>query len=233
MQRSVGQFCSIVVATIVGSSNSIASLDADGLGEGAEAFCVENKGVYRLVFSVIAQASPTYITANNGYTWALQSAEYWFSETSNITASFTPASGQTPGVNIWTAPKTGANFYAATNPGSFWSVNTTSGLMTMSASPGPLRAFLCTISMSVTSSADTQIELNLSVNGLSLGGSAAVPGSSISLCGNGFQTYVAFFRNSVWAPASSFWQPMWRINSSSTVQISTVVMQMTPIGIKY
>lgn len=239
-QRSVGPFCSIVVDTMTGSGNSLTSLLDTYLGEGAEAYCKENDGVYRLQYDSIPQLAPTYISSSpNGYTWVLQNPDYWFSGGSGITAFFNTLSSQTPASATWTAMKTGANYYVANGlfptTSDFWSIDTTTGVMTLSANAGRTRGYLLIIQASLFSSSAADVEINYTVNGTQfIGGNitAGIPGSTV-VTPNASGLMSATFVGLQTMPAGSFIQPIFRRAGAQQIIFSTVSMNLTPIGIRY
>lgn len=135
-QRGVGPFCSIVVATLTGTSNSLAALGGGILGEGAEAFCLQNKKSYRYTSTVITQALPVYVAAAGTGTWVEQIAVADATAAIVGSANFAFPTVVTPPTTQWQALPSVTSGYQASLSGSLWSLNTTTGVLTYNGPSG-------------------------------------------------------------------------------------------------
>lgn len=177
-QRSVGKFCSVVVSFLSSSNfDSVTTLDAAKLGNGAECYCLENQRVYRYdsASTLTSTLSPLYITAaTGGGAWVmLEAGAYSALEaygTTNMAGA--PLIATTP--NLWGALPSGTNFYTKDVNAPFWFVNTLTGVVTYSGPTGKL--FSATINLSVVSDvspAGFLLDLDLVENGGLLGTTTA------------------------------------------------------------
>ena len=179
-KRSAGAFCSIVVGATTGTFNSVAALDVVALGDGAECYCTANASVYRLnISSTQATVGSTFIKPNSGAgCWVLQTYPQ-STYAQGVTAQPAFAGGSfSPTVNTWHALPSGTNFFISSPvSSSFWSLNTTTGVLTYSGPTGLF--FLVTGQIVLQGIDDSQItEMDISVNGALIGGTTASQSST-------------------------------------------------------
>jgi len=170
-KRSAGSFCSMVVATVSGTSKSVESLDVSALGDGAECYCVANQAVYRYNSSSaqpnLAGADTFVVPLAGGGCWFKQNAQGDYSTLVQLTS--TGYSNFVISTGNWQALPSGAGFYANINSNPFFSVDTTTGIMTYNGPSG--KDFLIQAQMVIGSSSPvgSTIELDTTVNGALLG----------------------------------------------------------------
>jgi hypothetical protein len=125
--RGVGRFCSLVVQNLTGTTDSIAALPSGKLGDGAEAYCVANAGVYRLNQSGgTFNLSPGYIGASGGGTWVLQSpGGASVSQANDVNFGVSTAAT----ANTWIALPVTAGAYLYPLPSTSWATNTGAAAM--------------------------------------------------------------------------------------------------------
>ncbi len=149
-KSSAGSFCSLVVATTTGSSNSVESLLLTPLGDGAEVYCVANASVYRMNgSSTINTQLPTFIKPLTGSgCWIKQDAAADLMFAVEGTASFRGSNDVvTAPLNTWNALPNGSGLYTRVSPSSnFWGLNTTTGVISYG---GPPLAFVITGNLSI------------------------------------------------------------------------------------
>lgn len=168
-QRGVGSFCSIVVSTYTGASDSLAALSGFNLGEGAEAFCLQNRKTYRYTNFVIAPAPPLFVAAQGTGTWIEQDAVadtcVGVVGTTNFINSATALTGLR-----WQALPSAATAYGVSISGVCWSLNSTTGVLTYSGESGHfyLVTGIFTWQASLSTSPVT-MEIDISQNGSLLG----------------------------------------------------------------
>lgn len=146
-QRSVGRFCSVVTNDLA----SLAAVDAADLGIGAEVFVLSNARSYRLSPLVLATASPVAVAALGAVgTWIQENAaadqSYFIYSTSQSATTATV-------VNTWHALPSAASGYQADSAKAFWSLNTTTGIITYN---GPTAVFLVQANVSFLGSESNQ-----------------------------------------------------------------------------
>lgn len=170
--RGPGAFCSIVMATLTGTSNSLASLNGFLMGEGAEAFCLQNRKTYRYTNTVITPVLPLFVAATGTGTWVEQdpAADASVGCTSLIAFSGSSLTGASA---TYQALPTGASFYALTIGNAIWSMNTTTGILTYSGPAGTTYVVSASLVFSAPSaSGDTAFALTQ--NGALIGTSGFV-----------------------------------------------------------
>lgn len=212
-QRSVGRFCSVVVTHLSGASDSIASLVGSTLGEGAEAWCVDQASTYRYTTATIAADAFFFVAASGGGTWVLQAGAAGTPFGSGLfgTVAFQGGALVSASQNVWTALPTGAFWFAEILNGNYWTLNTTTGVRTYT---GPSREFTCNAAISVSAASAQGIEFDLTENGSRIGGT--VNGSIISQigqAGSGAFTVIAQ-TCSFFATNGSTYQHIFRTNST-------------------
>lgn len=181
-KSSAGSFCSLVVATATGTSNSITSLDVSARGNGAEAYCIANASVYRY------NATSTQTTLGDTFLVPLSGGGCWFKQgaQSDYTQQVTGTDGvfngatlsPTPNDSVWAAFPAAAGAYAVGFSQTLWSVNTTTGIMTYHGPSGLKFLAAMTVSVAINSATFAQFvigEVSLSANGSLIGGTTSDP----------------------------------------------------------
>lgn len=150
-QRSVGKFCSIVCNTMSGTSKSLATIPSARLGDGAEAFCLENRRTYRLntASAFSSSLSPLYITAQGGGAWEM--VEYQSDASYQIigTNTFDAGANIATVSNTWRAMPVGSAFYTPVTSSPVWSMDATTGVLTYGGPSGRKYLFQSTVANSV------------------------------------------------------------------------------------
>lgn len=173
-QRGVGPFCSMVVATLAGSSNSVAATSGIILGAGAQIYCLANNKSYRYTTSTITAASPVFIAAAGGGTWMEENAVGDSSVAIQTQAGYA-SSTLTSASATWQALPSGAGFYGQSTTSPLWSLNTTSGVLTYLGPTGAV--YLMTASfIFAPSSSSGDTGFSLTQNGALIGTSGFVAG---------------------------------------------------------
>lgn len=241
-KRSVGNFCSISVANISSGADSIAALNGSVLGQGAEAYCQQNKRTYRFDSSVAAFFSPTFVAANvGGGGWVMQNAEPYLGLCGVGTSLFTAAAtGGSPtlGLSVWSEQKTGAGFYTPlTDLGNSVTIDSTTGLIivdgTLSYRPTP---FLFTMQFSVTATVPGNIwEFDITkASGGNVGNtSQSQTAAQSAVSGPGGTTSVCY--TTIFTPTPSLgYEPVFRCITSGTAALYTAFYQITvtPLGMR-
>ena len=170
--RSAGSFCSLVVSTTTGASDSVASLLAVTFGDGAEVYCIANAAVYRMnATSTQANDGDTFIKPNSGLgCWVKQGAESSYTQVLTGTANFTGAAIGALVVDTWKALPSVVGAYAASFASAMWSISTTTGVVTYSGVSGLQFAFHVTLSVSSNNAGSIILfESTLSKNGALIG----------------------------------------------------------------
>lgn len=183
-QRSVGKFCSVVVATLSGAFDSVATLPSAKLGDGAECYCLANKKIYRYDASatLTSTLSPNYITAaTGGGAWVMVDAGDSSASQIYGTSALASASAVATVANTWQYMDAGVGFYsqdsAITSP--LWTLATATGNLTYNGATG--KKFNVTINLSLVSSLSTpafNLDLDFVENGALVGGTTATFSSS-------------------------------------------------------
>jgi len=182
---SSGSFCSLVVATTTGAIDSITSLNVTARGDGAEAYCVANKSVYRY------SSTSTQTTIGDTFLAPLSGGGCWFKQNASAdfvvgvtgtTAHFSgSALGATAVVNTWAALPFGTNFYEEFPASLMWSVNTTTGVITYTGPSGLKFSVSANVSFSKnTFGTPIAYDLNNTLNGVLIGTTGAIATSSSS-----------------------------------------------------
>lgn len=169
-----------MVGATTGTFNSVAALDVVALGDGAECYCTANASVYRLNGSSSqATVGSTFIKPNSGAgCWVLQTYPQ-STYAQGVTAQPAFAGGSVGlTTNTWTALPTGTNFFTSSPiTSSFWTLNTTSGVLTYTGPTG--LHFLITGQLVLEAVSDAQtIEMDISVNGALIGGTVSSQSST-------------------------------------------------------
>lgn len=189
-KRSPGSFCSVVVLTTTGTSNSITSLPVAGLGNGAVAYCLANAALYRYV-STSAQATlgDTFLVPlSGGGCWVKQSAQGDYTQqVTGTTGGFQGSSINIgSGTGIWRALPSVASAYTASFSQTMWSLNTTTGILTYHGPSGLKFLVSATLSFSTDSGGEPMAcEMTLAANGELIGTGGDDPAAvSTTLNGN-------------------------------------------------
>lgn len=230
--RSVGRFCSIEVATLAGSSSSIASLQGVPLGEGAEAYCAAEGCPYRYTTATITPDAFYFVAASGGGTWVRQvgSDTVPFATGVNLTVAGQGIGfSSVPAQNVWNAmPATTPFSYAETLNGFYWTTNTTTGVRTYT---GASREFLVSTTISCLCGSGTDIlEFDVTENGSRLGattnGSITSQLTTLSPSSLSLTQTCSFF-----ATNGSTYQHIWRIISAtpSAVAYQRYTSVFTPV----
>lgn len=171
-KRSAGSFCSLVVSTVLGTSDSVQSLLLATYGDGAECYCAANTSVYRMDGAVVGQ--PTVGTAlvqpasGNGV-WVKQGASADLAEGALGTSLLNGAPITGLVVNTWQALPTGTNFYTPNPASNFWSLNTTSGILTYTGPQGLTFLFNGTLGITNSGTVPQTLSIELVSNGALIG----------------------------------------------------------------
>lgn len=176
-KRSPGSFCSLVVATTTGTSDSVTSIDVAAVGNGAECYCVANDAVYRYnAASSQTTVGDTFITpTSGGGCWNKQNAEGDYALSLALAAASFGAVITSSGV--WQAFPSAANAYAIGVPSNFFTLNTTTGVITYTGPTNERVLIVATLCIVPGGAVSTTIELDLSVAGGLIGGSSQSPQS--------------------------------------------------------
>lgn len=179
--RSVGKFCSIVVTNLTSSNgDALGSLPASKLGDGAEAYCTLQQGVYRLnIGGGNTNLQPVYVPALGGGSWILQDS----GGASSISVVGGTAMSSTPiscVVGTWHAMPSVASGYSTILSSPLWTLDATAGDLTFN---GPTaRAYLISAQFACSSAEATRpwgLQFAISSQAANLvGGTASVQYSS-------------------------------------------------------
>jgi hypothetical protein len=178
--RSAGSFCSLVVASVLGTSDSVQSLLLATYGDGAEVYCVANLATYRMDGAAIGQPTvgdSLVAPASGNGVWVKQGASADLAQNVIGTAAFhvAPITGVT--ASTWVALPSGALFYAHTTSSLFWTLNTTTGVLTY-IGPNALVLLNAVFSVFYDLATPQTIEIDLSGNGALIGGTTTTTSAS-------------------------------------------------------
>ncbi len=185
--RSVGRFCSTVTKDIT----SLALLDANDLGFGAEAVMLSTGKRYRLGQPTFGTIYPVSVQASDAFgTWYQEDAvnDQTLFVNSVAGSIFTPVG---PSGNTWISMPTGTGCYAAPVAKACWSLNTTTGVVTYT---GPTASFVfkARFSMHVSYAGSGQYwEFDLTRNGAGIGSTVTLPTSVRAIDNPGGDLYAA------------------------------------------
>lgn len=182
-KSSAGSFCSLVVATALGSSNSVESLLLTPLGDGAEVYCVANASAYRMDgSSTQATLGEFFIKPASGSgCWVKQNAASDYTFAMLGTTSFRGSNDVVTAVlNTWTALPNGTGLYVKTaGTATIWSLNTTTGVITYNGPSGLSFVFSGNLSIAKNTSATPLVyELDITFNGSQIGAVTNEPSAS-------------------------------------------------------
>lgn len=183
-KSSAGSFCSLVVSTTTGASDSVESLLLATLGNGAEVYCIANASAYRMNgASTQATLGDTFIKPLSGLgCWVKQDAESDYTFAIEGTSSFrgVGTGGSTAVLNTWTALPNGAGFYVRTSGATpIWALDTSTGIVTYSGPSGKVFVFSGNLSIAKNTSATPLVyEFDITVNGGQLGTVTNEPSAS-------------------------------------------------------
>lgn len=167
-KRSAGSFCSLVVSTTTGLSDSVASLLLNTYGDGAEVYCIANGATYRMDAAItVATVGDTAIAPNTGTgTWIKQNFQVDLSLGITGSALLVGAAFSGLVVNTWHALPTGANFFEQ-NPltSNFWSLDTTTGILTYNGFTGLKFLFNTTLGIINSGTVPQTLSIDLTGNG--------------------------------------------------------------------
>ncbi len=173
-KRSSGSFCSLVVATLSGLSDSVAALPVAALGDGAECYCVFNSAVYRY------SASSTQTTLGSvfiqptvgGGCWAKQNAGSNYA--CNVQLSATGFGVSMTSNNLWQAfPAATGNYQQTVAATGIWLLSPAFGTLTYSGPTGIHAVISMQVSLNTQSAVGSFIDMDLSVNGSLIGTSTS------------------------------------------------------------
>ncbi len=166
--RSAGSFCSIVVGSEHGTSNSVESLDVAALGAGAECFCLAAAAAYRYdsgsTQGNIVGTNAFIVPLAGGGCWIKQNAQRDYAQSviggANFVTNVTPALQRR-----WAhLPQAAGAYTVPTNPSSpLWTVDGLTGAIVFNGRSGQL--CLLTAQISVESASVHQLEFDLQTNG--------------------------------------------------------------------
>lgn len=222
--RSAGAFCSLIVATTTGTSDSVTSLNVAALGNGAECFCLANQAVYRYN-SASAQTTvgDVFITpTSGGGCWFKQGADSSYANSFEL-ASAAFGSSVLPAITVWHAmPSPGAGAYQAGTVGSFWTINSTTGVMTYSGPSGLQFMIMMTCSASDDALVAQQLQFDITVGGSLIGTSTATTSSVQNTMPATTVSAAEFVHNVILSP-----------NNAATIQHAFRCISATPGNIAF
>ncbi len=169
-KRSAGSFCSLVVATTTGAFDSVTSLPVAALGNGAECYCVANQGTYRY------DSTSTQTTVGDLFLVPLSGGGCWVKQ--NAEVSYRSAFALSPSqfgiprtsTNVWQAlPGVNPGTYQIVHLGTFFTLNTSTGVVTYSGPSGLEFMVMMTMSWFSPSTANEIFRADLSINGALIG----------------------------------------------------------------
>jgi hypothetical protein len=176
-KRSAGSFCSLVVSDTTGPSDSVESLPVAALGSGAECYSVANRGVYRYD----AASTQANLAGTDAFVKPLVGPGCWFKREANgayttlVQLTTGGVGGQFMANGTWQAlPSTGAGAFSSNN-NPFFTVDTTTGIMTYNGPTGVRFLVMATLSLASLSASGVQIDMDLTVNGALLGTTTLQP----------------------------------------------------------
>jgi hypothetical protein len=154
-----------------GTSNSVESLDVAALGPGAECFCLAAGAAYRYdsgsTQSNIVGTNAFIVPLAGGGCWIKQAAAGAYSTLIQLTANGVGSNFTSSGV--WQTLPAVANGYANISINPFFTVNTTTGVITYNGPSGKNFLIMAQLSLGTLTIAGNDINMDCTINGALIG----------------------------------------------------------------
>lgn len=234
-KRSAGSFCSLVVSTTLGTSDSVTALTVAALGNGAECYCVANNAVYRYqAASIQTTVGDTFITPLVGSgCWFKQNAQADYAFAAQGTTLMTAAVGVTPTINTWAAIKSGTGFYSQVTASNLWSLSTVGAQISYNGPTGLHFLVLMTASMDDSNAGSHQtIQWDLTQNAALVGTSGATQSAVASTTNGTLGDPFEFVHSLILSGTSgAFYQHVFRVVSSTPGLVNLTRYNVQIIGL--
>lgn len=171
-KRSAGSFCSLVAATLNGTSNSLESQDVAALGPGAQCYVLANRAVY----AYDSGSSQTNIVGSDAFVQPLSGGGCWLKLNAQgaystlIQLAIGGVGGTLTSTGVWQAFPTGSAAYGISNNPMF-TVDTTTGIITYNGPSGKHFLMMSTLTLASVSASGVAISLDMTINGALIGSS--------------------------------------------------------------